>query len=407
MKETSMLPNVRRDGAERGQVLVIVGVGMVAIIALVALVIDGGYAWAKQRDTQNAADAMAHAGTVVLMQNLVGVQPARTDGDVAVAVDQAAAENEVDLRVAHYTNFDGDLITPAGGVTTDETAAAQVGDGVIPPGAFGVRAVAEQDFDTFLAQVVGFTEFTSAAPATARTGWLSGVCPAEAGCILLPLTFPVNMFDCDGTNKVKYLEPESFWPNPSEIVVVPLCSSGPGNVGWIDWTPPAGGTAELRAAIANPSNPAITWPEWYRLTETGGPDAVEPEMRLWDGKRVLIPLFDLTCNTTPSGPGVTDCPPANVGGTGPHQWTHLAAVTTFELCGTNIPECVAAGFNHGSYIQGSNGGPGGICATGNGATDCLVGRFITTSYTGGPLTSTPPPAGVAGTPGVNLIRGLD
>ena len=35
---------------ERGQLLVIVAVGMVVILAMVGVVIDGGYAWGKQRE---------------------------------------------------------------------------------------------------------------------------------------------------------------------------------------------------------------------------------------------------------------------------------------------------------------------------------------------------------------------
>ena len=399
-KEPEQMQTMDRSDSERGQILVIVAVGLVAIIAMVALVIDGGFAWAKQRDTQNAADASAEAGATILMQNLAGVSPAKTDADVDAAVDQAATANDTTIDVAYYTNVDGSLLTPAGGVTTDETAAAVVGDGTIPSGTHGVLARNEQQFDTFLAGIVGFHDFTSREDATAVTGYLEGVCPASAGCNILPITFPVTTFDCNGTNKIVYDSPAAFWQNPSAVLVVPLCSNGPGNVGWIDWTPPAGGTSELRAAILTPSNPALQWPNWHQVTQTGGPDGVEDEMRTWDGQMVQIPLFDATCDDTPTGPGVTDCPPGALGGNGPDQWTHVAAMTTFELCGVTIPECVAAGYDHGAYIQGSNGA---VCATGNGATDCLVGRFVKTSYNG-EVTAAPGPDPNNQTLGIQLIK---
>ncbi len=250
-----------------------------------------------------------------------------------------------------------------------------------------MQAHNSQEFDTFLMRVVGITEITSREDATAVAGYISGVCSADAGCNMLPITFPVTVFDCNGSNNIVPLSPPQFWPNPSAVTIVPLCSNGPGNVGWIDWTPPGGGTDELRDAILVPSNPALSWPQWFQITETGGPDGVEAAMRTWDGQKVQIPLFDATCDETPTGPGVTDCPVGALGGNGPDQFTHLAAMTTFELCGTNIPECVAAGYDHGSYIQGSNGS---VCATGNGATDCLVGRFVTTSYSG-QVTAAPGP----------------
>ncbi|MGI8830386.1 MAG: pilus assembly protein TadG-related protein [Candidatus Limnocylindria bacterium] len=390
----------QRAENERGQILVIVAVGLIAIIAMVALVIDGGFAWAKQRDTQNSADATAEAGAVVLMQRLAGVTPAKTDANVSTAVTQAATENGTTVVVAYYTNITGDLITSAGAVTTNEANAAVVGGGAIPAGASGVRARTEQQFNTFLAGVVGINQLTSREDATAVTGYLEGICSAAAGCNILPITFPVNIFDCNGSNKVVYPSPTQFWPSPSNVTIVPLCSSGPGNVGWIDWTPPGGGTAELNAAITTPSNPALTWPQWFQVTETGGPDGVEDAMRTWNGKVVQIPLFDATCDAAPSGPGLSDCPAGALGGNGPNQWTHIAAMTSFELCGPAIPECASAGYAHGAYIQGSNGA---TCATGNGATDCLIGRFVKTSYSG-QVTAVPGPDPNNQTLGIQLIH---
>jgi hypothetical protein len=392
--------DTHRDG-DRGQVLVIVAVGLVVIIGMVALVIDGGLAWAKQRDTQNAADAVAEAGATVLMQNLAGVSPAKTDADVLTAITQVANDNETTIRSAYYTNISGDMLTCAGVITTVESTAAQVGGGCgIPTGTHGVLATAEEVIDTFLAGVVGMTEFTVAAPATAVTGYLGGTCEAAAGCVILPLTFPTIMMDCDGTNSVVYTSPATFWPNPSDVMVVPLCGgTSPGNVGWLDWTPTAGGASELAAAITNPSNPAMSWPGWYYVTQTGGPDAIEPDMRTWDGQTVQIPEFDGTCDATPTGPGLSDCPAGQSPATG-DGWYHIAAMTSFELCGPAIPECVAAGYTHGSYIQGSNGA---TCLTGNGATDCLVGRFKKTSFSG-EVTAAPGPNPAGQDVGVQLIN---
>ena len=68
----------------------------------------------------------------------------------------------------------------------------------IPPNAAGVRAKADQTFDTFLARVIGFAQFTATADATARSGWLTGICEADAGCVILPVTIPVTALACDG-----------------------------------------------------------------------------------------------------------------------------------------------------------------------------------------------------------------
>ena len=50
----------------RGQVLVIVALGMVALIAMAGLVTDAGLAWANKRQAQNLADAAAMAGARII-----------------------------------------------------------------------------------------------------------------------------------------------------------------------------------------------------------------------------------------------------------------------------------------------------------------------------------------------------
>ena len=60
------------ERSERGQTLVIVALGMVALVAMVGVVIDVGFLWASNRDSQNGSDAVAHAGAVVIMEDLSG-----------------------------------------------------------------------------------------------------------------------------------------------------------------------------------------------------------------------------------------------------------------------------------------------------------------------------------------------
>ena len=56
-----------RSPRERGQILVIFVLALVAIIAGVGLVIDGGFAFAQRRAEQNAADLGAFAGANALL----------------------------------------------------------------------------------------------------------------------------------------------------------------------------------------------------------------------------------------------------------------------------------------------------------------------------------------------------
>src|SRR5262245_32650763 len=74
----------RRHGSterttSRGQILPLVAISMVALLALLALIIDGGNAWVQQRVTQNGSDSSAVAGASVLAQKLGGSSAASTD----------------------------------------------------------------------------------------------------------------------------------------------------------------------------------------------------------------------------------------------------------------------------------------------------------------------------------------
>ena len=51
-----------RRRSERGQILVIMIVGIVTILIATSVIVDGGNAWAQQRSTENGADAAALVG---------------------------------------------------------------------------------------------------------------------------------------------------------------------------------------------------------------------------------------------------------------------------------------------------------------------------------------------------------
>ncbi len=215
---------------------------------------------------------------------------------------------------------------------------------------------------------------------------------------LLPVTPPVVPVTCDKNNDIQVDWDEEQW-EPDVPYVVPLCKNGPGNVGWIDWTPPAGGTSELEQEILE-SDGSVEIPSWSLVPETGNINSkqIEDALRTYDGGVVLIPLFDGTCNIEPGGPK-DDCPDENVGGNGENQWYHLVDVGAFQFCPGDPTQaddafaqwCAANGYGNGSYINGSNKAE---CDTGNGATSCLVGRWVgwLTQGTAGPLTTTPGPS---------------
>jgi hypothetical protein len=349
LREVTAMPR-NQTGSPRGQTLVIVALGMIVLIAMVGVVIDVGFEWAANRDAQNGSDATAHAGAVVIMESLAG-DAARVDADVAAAVAAMAAETGISLESARYTDWQGD----ASAIGVD------VGSGgVIPSGAQGVEVIGSRTHDTFLARVVGITQLTSTTAAVAVTGPVATPCEAGQPCPLLPVTVPNTVVTCDGQNKA--ISTNDDWPLGVDLIV-PLCGNNPGSVGWIDWTPPAGGESELKDNICDPDT-SISLPDWFYVTATGNTNAapVQTCFETWLQKPILIPLFDDTCRNDP----LENNPcPAGDEPSGQNSWYHFPTYASFYLTGVYI-----------------NGHHDDVCDTGNGATSCITGRFVDTSGTG-------------------------
>ncbi len=421
----------RRDGAT-GQALPILVGGMVAILALTALVIDGGNVWAQQRATQNGADAAAKAGAMILARRLADPSQLASDHawDVAVegSIQAMATANDFTLVAAYYTDICGIPLTSSGtaALNADHTvnlaAAAQVGSGIpstaatnpdcpnftVGPPA-GVLVVSRKTVRSYVAGVVGITQFQPTAQSTAVSGYLTGFCDSTQGqaCSLLPIAIPVNIVTCDGQNNP--LNQGTPW-DTNTLYKIPLCKNGPGNVGWLDWSPPSGGTQEIVQEILHPDNPPIVLPSWNYVAATGNVNAsaVENAVNTYDGQVVLVPQFDLTCNPGPGGAPVNTqpdvstkpdygCPHADIGGNGQNEWYHIPSFAALELCTPGFGYC---GGLRGAYINGNNKAE---CDTGNGATSCLVGRFVSFVTEG---TVSAIPAGGSGTKlvGVQMIR---
>jgi hypothetical protein len=399
------LQSQRAQREPRGQVLVIVAGGLLVMIAMTGLVVDGGFAWGQQRDNQNAADAASEAGAVVLAEAMTGLP--RGDAEVKAAVDASVAANDVDLVGAWYTNILGNLVNNSCVEVGSTNAAAEVGDGVLPAclnGLLGVQAETSKTFETFLVRVIGFDNLTADADATAVAGYLEEVCAAD--CPVLPVTIPNNVVTCDGSGEVIPSNPVEEWagdavpPYFNVPLTIPMCKDNPGNVGWLDWTPTAGGTSELITAIGPPTtNKEVRVPSWQYITSTGNVNSagVEDALNYYAVNQipVLIPMFDSTCNTEPDppSPGTSDvdrCQPANVGGTGQNQWYHIARFVSFLM---DDPK--------GAFVSGNN--TSDCEENGNGATSCLKGMFVrfVTTGTVGPGSGAVDPNAVVG---IQLIK---
>ena len=424
LQMAAIVRSIRREPREGGQALVVMVGVMLLSIALLAVIIDGGNVMTQQRSTQAGSDSTAEAGAIVLASRLAGATEPGVgwDAEIADKIAASAVANKFDVDEAYYTDIcgiplrsDGSAALNADGTENLATALA-VGTGVLPGGSAttpdcpsltvgpvaGVMVIGQKDVDAYVARAIGVSSFTVNTRATAVAGYLQSYCGASQGdwCAVLPIAIPVNTVMCDGSNNIAVGTKAWQW---NTVVTVPLCNNAPGNVGWLDWDPPAGGASEIVCSIINPANPAISLPSWQYVAATGntnggGPcndaetgvrySGVEEGVRKWEGKVVLIPQFDMDCRAKngdgdpiSTQPTINDgpkfgCPNAPGTGSGQNIWYRMPSFAYFKLCEPSDPDC---GGRHGAYISGGNRAE---CDTGNGSTSCLVGEFVDILSTG-------------------------
>jgi len=355
----------RSRDREGGQALVFVALSMTVILAATAMVLDGGNAMAQQRETQNAADAAALAGAVVLAQDMGGDD--QTDSDVRTAMLQSFNRNDTAMGTSYYLDQDYLIVGTVGR------------GGAIPSDAVGIQVLGNRTFDTYLAGVVGMNQMTSGAGATAMAGALRSICSAANGCGVAPVTFSIPITSCDGTSRPLRIGVD--WPLVSEDVaradtsgqymsIVPLCKNGPGGVGWLDMSDespdadPSVSCGNLAHQITTPCNGPFDIPTWFH-TASGDANNVESEMNAkYQDKLMLVPMFDATCRDIPSTGLPADCSDP---GNGNNLYYHIPRFADFLL--------------DEAYITGNdsvpcNSTPGTPLIGGNGGTSCFKGWFV-------------------------------
>jgi hypothetical protein len=364
----------RRRRRPNGQVIVIAALAMVSLIGGVALVLEAGNAYAHQRITQNAADAIANGGATVLAEKLGG-DGSVTDASVLARATAVGNANGVTTFQGWYTDVTGHLLTAAGATTTTTAAAAAVGGGTIPPNTQGVQVATAQSFGTTFGRVIGLSSFTSSADATSVTGALTGG-------QFLPVVFPVNIVDCEqngdlGIGEADWALSEPGKPPVGQEYIVPLCKTGGGSFMILDLD---GTPNNCDDEVLHP--PAIQFDTFpVDLDSDNGNNCAKQmvdAVNAMSGKVVLIPICDGQCVTTG----------------GSKATYHIIRVAAFYL----------------DYMSDQNGGKNTACQgngttltpiRGNGSSSCIAGWFI--RY----ITSGPVGSGDilgAGAIGVQLIR---
>lgn len=177
----------RRTHDERGQILVVFALALIAIIAMTGLVLDGGSTFVQRRDQQNVADAAAMAAAY-------GYAMTGDTGAAATAAQNTAASNG-------YSNG-------TGGVSVTVTNA------FIDPYWTFTAYVSKPHANNFTG-LLGMPSWGVTATATTRAG------RPNAAIGPLPIIFNQDAFDENGTgngNDTWYGEPD---PGAEDVPVDP------------------------------------------------------------------------------------------------------------------------------------------------------------------------------------------
>ena len=227
---------------ERGQSIVIIAFIVVVLLALVAVVVDVGNAYAQRRVVQNAVDSAAMAGTVVLTEGLINGDPSGVYFGVTDDMVQQAIEDYAELNglnpsdvAAWYIDGDGQQLRQVGttpGSLVPRKIADANGD---PQDVDGVEVKGDLPFNTYFAHLIGFPTMTASAPAQAWV--MKGACTGDN---LFPIALSDSTFDDEqGSHHDPVIcDPDSG--DPADCPIYDLWDTdqdAPGSFGWIYWSP--------------------------------------------------------------------------------------------------------------------------------------------------------------------------
>lgn len=268
-----------RCGGERGQVLVIVAGGAIALILLVGLVLDVGVAVFNRRDGQNLSDIMAFAGT----KYVADVHQGKTQADPAVtntfaALQKSAVANDCQSTDATPCTWQGWYVGGSAAGPVDLSAVTSGSS--VPSNALGVRVTVNRQPKTSFVGIVGMTQWSVSTQATAIAERPSTAPPGQ----LLPIAFKGDPSD-------PY--------EPGQVYDLTDGKDLPGGFGWLSWNGSNDPNA-LADSICYPDNPEFYLPFWFDA-DPGKSNSTDVRACLdgWiaSGQTVLIPMYDTATGT--------------------------------------------------------------------------------------------------------------
>jgi hypothetical protein len=148
---------------ERGQALVIMALGMIVLLIVVGVAVDGGTVFMERRHAQNAADAAALSGTRMLARAVCNEDGA-DDAAILAEILKIVASNNVNLGEDAENGVRADY------VDKDLAVLGAVGGGSIPVGSTGVSTTVDIKRKTYFLSLAGIDTSGASAHALAMTG---------------------------------------------------------------------------------------------------------------------------------------------------------------------------------------------------------------------------------------------
>jgi Flp pilus assembly protein TadG len=267
----SRLPSSDRDH-QGGQILVLFALGIVVIIAMVGLVLDGGSAFAQRRFEQTAADLASVAGANAYMN-----EPG------SVAQKTAAARSAAVAAAARNGYSDG-----------VDRADVAVAVELLSSGARVVVDITDPHPNSF-ARVVGQDEWDVSVTAAATAGLIDTAAGAA------PWLMHIDAFNPDGSPKYGIGNPQNFGEINGDFPVGPL------DIAWTDFNGSNNVNAnEVREIIegANVVTATILFDQYVGQHNNGNMTALYPVIDAnLVGRDLPVPVVGPCAGGVPSAGG--------------------------------------------------------------------------------------------------------
>ncbi len=266
---TTRLPRGGSD--ERGQILVIVAGGLLALLVFLGLVIDGGNAFLNRRDAQNTADIASLAGTRLIATFYTEpTQPNRTRSAVYQEIDRSVTVNGCTPSGSTPCTWEAWFVGPGAGGPVDLAAVSNVSS-ALPANTLGVRVAVNRRPGTFLARLANIQTWDVNTEATA----LAETPGRAPGGILLPIALKDGAFDA------------------GQVYDLTDGKDAPGGFGWLSWTG-SNSAGALATSICTPNNPSFTLPTTFPADPgKSNKNDVRSCLDRWiaSGQTVLVPIY--------------------------------------------------------------------------------------------------------------------